>query len=190
MSETLKSIIDSYHSGLLSTTNIQVFEKKLSDETIKFPSELMGNLTFDSSTFKNSHLINMEFINVNFESSYFEKCLVENCIFENTILRAAEFDNCVFKNCRFINCNLSEVDGTETIFNECTFLKSGFDNAVFESCHFLKPIFEGVKGGPLGSAVLIDSKFSKFNKSIEFKGEFFLIDILHPGNGIDGMFIE
>ena len=51
-------------------------------------------------------------------------------------------------------------------------------------------MFEGVKRGLLGSAVLIDSKFSKFNKSIEFKGEFFLIDILHSRNGIDEMFIE
>lgn len=157
MSETLKSIIDSYPSGLLSTTNIQVFEKKLSDETIKFPSELIADLTFDSSTFKNSDLINMEFINVNFESSY--------------------FDNCVFKNCRFINCNLSEVDVTERIFNESRFLKSGFDNAVFELCHFLKPIFEGVKDGPLGSAVLIDSKFSNSKKSIEFEGEVYFNDI-------------
>lgn len=172
MSETLKSIIDSYRSGLLSTTNIQVFDKKLSDETIKFPSELIADLTFDSSTFQNSDLINMEFINVNFESSCFEKC-----IFENTILRAAEFDDCMFKNCRFINCNLSEVDFRETIFNECTFLKSGFDNAVFELCHFLKPIFEGVKGGPLGSAVLIDSKFSNSKKSIEFEGEVYFNDI-------------
>lgn len=89
ISETLKSIIDSYRSGLLSKTNIQVFEKKFSDETIKFPSELMADLTFDSSTFKNSDLINMEFINVNFESSCFEKCLVENCIFETTIFQAA-----------------------------------------------------------------------------------------------------
>ena len=172
MSETLKSIIDSYRSGLLSTRNIQVFEKKLSDETIKFPSELMADLTFASSTFKNSDLITMEFINVNFESSYFEKCLVEN-----TIFRIAEFDGCMFKNCRFINCNLSEIDVTETIFNECTFLKCGFGNAVFELCHFLKPIFEGVKGGPLGSAVLIDSKFSNSKKSIEFFGEVYFNDI-------------
>lgn len=172
MSETLQNIIDSYRSGLLSTTNIQVFEKKLSNETIKFPSELIVDLTLDSSTFKNSDLINIEFINVNFESSCFEKC-----IFENTILRAAEFDNCVFNNCRFINCNLSEVDVAETIFNECKFLKSGFDNAVFELCHFLKPIFKGVKGGPLGSAVLIDSKFSNSKKSIELEGEMYFNDI-------------
>jgi uncharacterized protein YjbI with pentapeptide repeats len=187
MSETLKSIIDSYHSGLLSTPNIQVFEKKLSDETIKFPIELIADLTFDSSTFKNSDLINMEFINVNFESSYFEKCLVKNCIFENIILLAAEFDNCVFKDCRFINCNLNEVDGIETIFNECTFLKSGFDNAVFESCHFLKPMFEGVKGSPLGSAVLIDSKFSNSKKSIEFEGEVYFNDIFDQ---IDKFYID
>ena len=50
MTEALKNIIDSYRSGLLSTTNIRVFEKKLSDEIIKFPSELIANLTFDSST--------------------------------------------------------------------------------------------------------------------------------------------
>ena len=123
-----------------------MFEKKLSDETIKFPSELIADLTFDSSTFKNSDLINMEFININFESSCFEKCLVENCLFKNTILRAAEFDV------------------TEIIFNECPFLKSGFDNAVFELCHFMKPIFEGAR-----SAVLIDSKFSNSKKSIEFE---------------------
>ena len=177
MSETLKSIIDSYRSGLLSTPNIQVFEKKLSNETIKFPSELIADLTFASSTFKNSDLINMEFINVNFESSYFEKCLVKNCIFETTILQAAEFDNCVFKNCRFINRNLSEVDVTKTIFNECTFLKGGFGNAIFELCHFLKSIFKDVRGGPLGSAVLIDSKFSNSKKSIEFEGEVYFNDI-------------
>ena len=73
MSETLKSIIDSYRSGLLSTTNIQVVERKLSNETIKFPSELIADLTLDSSTFKNSDLINIEFINVNFESSCLNK---------------------------------------------------------------------------------------------------------------------
>jgi hypothetical protein len=39
-------------------------------------------------------------------------------------------------------------------------------------------------------AAVVDSKFSKFNKSIKFKGEFFLTDILHSGNGIDEMFIE
>lgn len=71
MSEKVKSIIDNYRFGLLFTTNIQVFKRTLSDETIKFSKELIADLTFDSSTFKNSDLINMRFINVNFEISYF-----------------------------------------------------------------------------------------------------------------------
>lgn len=83
----------------------------------------------------------------------------------------------MLKNYRFINCNLSEVDVTETIFSKCTFLKSGFNNAVFELCHFMKQIFGGVKGGLLGSAVLIDSKFSNFKKSIQFEGETYFNDI-------------
>ena len=37
---------------------------------------------------------------------------------------------------------------------------------------------------------VVDSKFSKFNKSIEFKVEFFLINILYSGNGIHEIFIE
>lgn len=64
MSQTLKSIIDSYRSGMLSTPNIQVVEKKLSDETIQFPAKRMADTTFYSSTFRNSDLINMKFINV------------------------------------------------------------------------------------------------------------------------------
>jgi uncharacterized protein YjbI with pentapeptide repeats len=182
MSETLKSIMDSYRSGLLSTPNIQVIGKKLADEIIQFPDKVMADLTFASSAFKNSDLINMEFIRVNFESSYFENCLVENCIFEHAIFQEAEFENCVFKNCRFSNCNLSALDGIETIFNECTFLKSGFGNAVFESCHFMKPMFQGMQGGRIGSAVLIDSKFSNSKKSIKFEGEVYFNDVFDELN--------
>ena len=187
MSETLKSIMDSYRSGLLSTPNIQVLEKRLSNETIKFPEKLMANTTFYFSTFKNSSLVKMQFINVHLESSYFENCIFENCIFEKTHFRNAEFDNCMFKNCWFIRCTLHEVEITKTIFNDCKFFKSGFDNAVFELCHFLKPIFEGVKGVHLGSAVIIDSKFSNSKKSIEFKEEFYFNDIFDQ---IDKFYID
>ena len=177
MRETLKSIIQSYRFGILSTPNIQFFEKKLYDEVIEFPDELMADTTFYYSTFQNSDLINMKFINAYFGSSYFKNCSLRDCIFEKTSFKEAEFENCVFKNCRFINCTLSEVDGTRTIFNECTFLKSGFDNAVFESCRFLKPIFKDVNGMRLGSAVLINSKFSNSKKSIEFEGPVYFNDI-------------
>lgn len=104
----------------------------------------------------------MEFTHVNFESSYFE--------------------NCVFKNCHFISCDLSGLDAMETIFNKCIFLRSYFNNSVFSSCHFVNSRFEGGKSGPIGSAVLIDSKFSNFQKSIEFKGEVYFLDIFDQIN--------
>jgi hypothetical protein len=79
-----------------------------------------------------------------------------------------------------------------------TFDKCGFEKVEkgclvkdwFESCHFLETNFKGFEGMPLIKTAVVDSKFSRFNKSIEFKGEFFLIDILDSGNGIDEMFID
>lgn len=65
MNETLKSILDNYTCGLLSTNNIQVFKKNLSNETIKFLRKLIVDLTFNSSTFKKSDLINMPFSEAN-----------------------------------------------------------------------------------------------------------------------------
>jgi len=177
MSETLKNIIDSYHSGLLSTPNIQVIEKKLSDERIEFPTGQVLNHTFSRSTFKNSELINMKFINLYCGSSYFQKCFVENCIFENISFKEAKFKNCVFKNCRFIDCDLNEVDATETIFNECTFLKNCFNSAYFELCHFQKSIFEDMENGLVFTAVLIDSTFSNSKESIKFEGEVEFFDV-------------
>ena len=57
MTETLRSIMDRYRSGLLSTPNIQVSEKKLSDERISFPNELMVESPLYFSTFT------LEFVN-------------------------------------------------------------------------------------------------------------------------------
>lgn len=124
----------------------------------------------------------MKFINVNFESSFFEKCLIQNCIFENNILRSTEYNNCVFSNCFLIDCNLNESDFTKTIFKECTFLRGNLDNSMFESCYFVKTIFKDLEGGSLGSAVLIDSKFSNSKKSIEFERNVYFNDILNQIN--------
>ena len=40
----------------------------------------------------------------------------------------------------------------------------------FESCKFLDIDFKDCDGLPLLQIAVVDSKFSKFNKSIEFKG--------------------
>ena len=135
----------------------------------------------------------MNFTNVDFGSSFFQKCLFKNCIFDGTSLQEAEFKNCSLINCQIRNCNLSKVDFTETTFDKCCFEKIEKGSLVkgwFESWYFLETNFNGFEGMSLIQTAVVDSKFSKFNKSIEFKGEFFLIDILYPGSGIDGMFLE
>jgi len=174
MSETLQSIIDNYRSGLLSTPNLQVIEKKFLDERIELHNG-RGNTTFSMSSFKNSELINMKFINLYCDSSYFQKCSFENCSFENTSFKDGDFDNCVFKNCQFIHCDLEELNATETIFNECTFLKNWFGVAFFELCQFLKPTFDSIDN--MAGVVLIDSTFSNSKESIKFEGEVEFFDV-------------
>ena len=109
------------------------------------------------------------------------------------LFQDAQFENCNLRNCQIKNSNLTRVDFTETTFDKCCFEKVEKGSLVkgwFESCDFFDTDFKGFEGMSLIQTAVVDSKFSKFNKSIEFKGEFFLIDILHSGNGINEMFIE
>lgn len=113
--------------------------------------------------------------------------MFKNCIFESASFQDAEFENCNLINCQIKNCNLTRVDFTEITFDKCYFEKVEKGSLVkgwFESCDFLDTNFKGFEGMSLIQIAVVDSKFSKFNKSIEFKGEFFLIDILHSGNRI------
>ena len=186
MNKSLQDIIDNYKNGLLETRNLQIRNEK-------FLTEVICDERLYSSYFENLSLINLNFTNINFESSFFKECLFKNCIFESTSLQDAEFENCNLINCQIKNSNLTRVDFTETTFDKCCFEKVEEGCLVkgwFESCNFLDTNFKGFEGMPLLQTALVDSKFSKFNKSIEFKGEFFLADILDGGNGIDEMFIE
>ena len=178
MSNILNKIITDYRSGFLSTPNIQILDKTLSDEIIKFPSKLMVDTVLAEATFKNSRLINMQFINVDLEFSYFENCIFENCIFENIIFQMAEFENCIFKNCQFSYCNFSEVEAIKITFNECKFLKCNFSSASFESCHFIQSMSENIQNNGFLATLLIDSKFSNSKKSIEFEGRVLFEDIV------------
>ena len=190
MVETLKNLINCYNKNLLKTPNLQIIEKTFSNEIITFPDEMIVDSTFYFSSFKNSCLTNIKFTNVSFESSFFEGCFLENCVFDNTILTSMECENCTLKNCLLINCNLNESSFTETIFDECQFQGLCLAEAWFESYHFIKTSFTDFNRAQVGSAILINSKFSNYNKSIEFKGDFYLGDILQPLNGINGMFSE
>jgi len=68
--------------------------------------------------------------------------------------------------------------------------KCYFEKSWFESCNFFDIKFKGFERMLLIQTAVADSKFFKFNKSIEFKEEFFLIDILHPENQINEIFIK
>jgi len=176
-------MIDRYKNGLLETQNLQISNENLSDETI-------CNEFLYSSTFKNLSLINLNFTDVNFESSFFKECLFKDCIFDSTSLSDAKFKNCTLTNCHLKNCNLSEVDFTETTFDKCCFertTKGSLIKACFESCHFLETNFNGFEGASLIQTVVVDSKFSNSQTSIEFKGDFFLIHILQPVSDLMGV---
>jgi len=186
MNKEFKNRIDQYKNGELEMQNLQICNQSFSTGAI-------SDEFLELSSFRNVSLINLLFTNVDFASSFFNDCSFKNCIFDRTLFRDAEFKNCSLKNCCLKNCNLIKVDFRETTFDKCSFEKAetvSLSKGWFESCHFLETNFNGFDFGSLIETAVVDSKFSKFNKSIEFKGEFFLIDILQSGNGIDGMFIE
>lgn len=169
MTKSLQNMIDRYKNGLLETRNLQISNEK-------FLTEVICDERLGSSSFKNLSLINLKFTNIDFDSSFFKECLFKNCIFESTSFQNAEFENCNLINYQIKNSNLARVDFTETTFDKCCFEKVDKGCLVkgwFESCDFLATNFKGFERMSLIQTAVVDSKFSKFNKSIEFKGEFF-----------------
>ena len=175
MAETLKNLIESYDKGELSTPNIQVIEKRFSDEMINLPDDVLLDLTFSRAFFKKSRLTKIRFCNGSFEFSVFKDCFLENCVFSNIDFREMKSLKCIFKDCLFIDCIFVESEISETIFESCTFSKGSVDDADFKSCHFINTVFQDVG---FGFATLIDSKFSNSKKSIEFEGEVYFNNIV------------
>lgn len=164
---------------------------KIRNESFSTEAILDEKLWF--SSFKNVSFLDFNFTNVDFSSSFFDECSFQNCIFNRADFRDTEFQNCSLENCCLRNCDLIKADFRETTFDKSSFEKADSGNltkAWFESCHFLETNFNGFDFGSLIPTAVVDSKFSKFNKSIEFKGEFFLIDILQSRNGLEEMFRE
>ena len=68
------------------------------------------------------------------------------------------------------------------IFDQCCFEKVKKGSLVkdwLELCDFLNTSFKNFNDMLLIETAMVDSKFSKFNKSIEVKREFFFIDIFY-----------
>lgn len=187
MNKSLQKIIDKYKNGLLETHNLQIKNQEFSTEVIFDEENLAG------SCFTNLRLTNLEFTNVNFESSYFVQCLFKNCIFENTFFTKAQFLNCNLINCQIKDCDFKDADFRETTFDKCNFEKvhtGSLTKSWFELCDFIDTNFINCDAGSLLQTAVVDSKFSRFDKSIEFKGDFYMYDILLSENGINDMFIE
>lgn len=181
MNNQLKNIIDQYKNGQLKVRN-----KSFSTETIL--DEFIG-----LSSFTNVNFLDLNLTNVDFGLSFFDDCSFENCNFDTTLFREASFLNCNFKNCSLKNCNFIKAEFEEIKFDNCSFEKAergSLSKAWFESCHFIETNFNGFNFGSLIATAVEDSKFSKFNKTIEFQGKFFLIDILESKTGLEGMLFK
>lgn len=185
---TLKSLVDNYKQGLLDTPNIQITNMRLSDEVLKFPTYTLSlDVSFSNCLVTKSFLTNIKISNGNFELGFFTQSTFENCTFKRTNFQEWECKKCTFQNCSFIDCKFVDSAISETIFSNCQFEKGSLESADFRSCEFIDTIFSEVI---LIFTTIYDSKFSKFNKSIKFEGEFFLNEILYSKNGILEMFEE
>lgn len=188
---TLQNLIDRYlidrsKNSLTETFNLRISNQKFSNETIICDKFLSW------SAFKQVNFTNINFTNVNFELSCFHECVFKDCTFDSTSFYQAKFENCSLVNCQIKNCELADIDFSEITFDRCQFARTekggGLVKGWFESCHFLETTFDGFQGIPILQTVVVDSKFTKSKKSIEFQGDFFLMDILYSGSGIDQMF--
>ena len=93
------------------------------------------------------------------------------------------FDEAAFINCKFKNCSLKN-----SSFEKAE--RGNLSKAWFESCHFIETNFNSFNFGSLITTIVEDCKFSKFDKTIEFQGKFFLIDILEYKTRLEGMFFR
>lgn len=177
--KTLKNLIESYQKGELSTPNMQIIDKIFSDEIINLPDDRLLDLTFSRAFFERSRLTKTKFYNGSFGSSFFKDCFLENCVFSNIHFQEMKCLKCVFKDCLFIDCRFVDTEISETIFESCKFSKGSVDGSEFQSCHFITTVFRDVS---FGFGTLIDSKFSNSNKSIEFEGEVYFLDIFNQLN--------
>jgi uncharacterized protein YjbI with pentapeptide repeats len=145
------------------------------------------------SNFKEVIFLNVNFSEINFESSFFKECVFKNCVFDKVSFSQNEFEDCKLINCQIKDCDLSNITFTKTVFDNSCFTRTetgSLTKAWFESCHFLETDFNGFNLLSVIQAAVVDSKFSKFDKSIQFNGEFFLFDILYSIKRISTMFIE
>ena len=162
MNQKLKDIIENYQHIL------KINEQNFSGESI-FDKNL------NSSSFTKLSLDNCTFHKINFGGSSFWKCEFKECTFTHTRFKKTEFESCIFKNCTIIDSNLDKIDFDETSFNRCQFKKISLVAGSFNCCEFIESDFEDISSY---ASVPVDSKFYKFNRCIDLKGDFSFEHIL------------
>lgn len=137
--------------------------------------ENIDNENFYRFICKHSHLINIKLTNFKLKSSWYFASVFENCVFMNCNFNQCKFVKIFFDTCKF-----------KTIENENYISALAYTELI--SCHFHKTLLTGFAPEYLVVTVLINSKFSTDSKSIEFKGDFYLFDILLADEGINSIF--
>ena len=166
MNNKFKNMIDQHKNG----------QTKFCKES--FSNEGFIGKSLQCYSFTNINFLDLNLTNIKFTLSYFDDCSFENCNFDGTVFRDATFLSCKFKNCSLKNCSFEKAE------------RGSLSKAWFESYHFIETNFNGFNSGSLIATAVEDSKFSKFNKTIDFQGKLFLIDILESKTGLEGMLFK
>lgn len=153
-----------------------------------FKNELLKDLNIACTIFRDSKLDNVEFKNINLELRNIANCSFENCILKDCCFEGTEFRISKFKNCQFVDSYFRKAEFKGVEFKNCKFLGNCFCKAYFESCKFIDTAIEKSDAADLVQTLLVNSTFSKLDKSIVFNGCFALMNILLPLDTIDELF--
>jgi len=169
MNQTLQQIFTEYFNLRNSQPNFKISKKSFIDEKI-------SKVSLNPTTFEELNLKNIQLNGFGCNFSSFRKCSFEDCIFDNVYLRDTEWINCSFKNCTIIKSDLDDNKFVKTTFENCKIHKqTRFGVTCFKRCNFIETTFEDIYISPI---VLINSKFSNANLSVELKEKFFLFHVI------------
>ena len=158
MSQTFKSLIGNYKG------NLKIAEQTFSDEKI-------STKILQSSIFIKLIFFNCSFHKVDFSGSSFAKCEFYECTFSESEFNRVEFESCHFDNCKIKDSNLDKVDFDDVNFNFCQFKRISLLAGYFTDCKMIESDFEEINSYD-ACAIIVDSQISKFNHSIDLKGDF------------------
>ena len=144
--------------------NIRIVEQNFSNEFVS--NKILYSANFIKLTFDNC-----AFDKVNFGGSIVVKCSFNNCKFLETTLKQANLEDCTFTNCQIIDSNFDKIYVDETIFNLCQFKNLSLLAGFFTNCKMIDCNFDKINSYGL-CAIIVDSQISKFDRSVNFNGDF------------------